>query len=90
MTELTKKQTDRQDLVDNAIYTMLDTIYTDSHGGDRASFSWDIETISNIRENLYPIMADEFYYKTGEKKVLSEMEFYPFLEDDTESMDKNI
>lgn len=63
--ELTIKQTNRQDLVDDAIHTLLE----DLAGKD---IEWNIAVISNIREEI----QDHVVRKLN---IMTEMEFYPYL-----------
>jgi hypothetical protein len=66
--ELTKKQIERQDFVDNAIYELLLSINpTDKN------FDWDIEMIGDIRD----VIQDYIIQKTN----CSEQEFYPYIEE---------
>lgn len=64
MTELTKKQLEQMDFVDNTIFEMLKEVM------GCPDLEWDIETISNIRDEIirkyYPNEEDEF-------------NFYPFF-----------
>lgn len=64
MTELTNKQLEQMDFVDNTIFDMLKEITR------CPDLEWDIEPISNIRDEIirkyYPNEDDEF-------------NFYPFF-----------
>jgi len=73
--ELTEREIERQDLVDNAIHKLIE----DLAGGDWAlkrsknvPLVWDIEVIGKIREVVQEIIVNEFM-------LMTEMEFYPYL-----------
>jgi hypothetical protein len=66
--ELNKKQIERQDFVDNAIFELLQTINpTDKE------LCWDIEMIADIRDTIQ--------YYIIKRINCSEQEFYPFIEE---------
>lgn len=65
--ELTNKQLERQDFVDNKIMALLQEVNPTGQ-----SLQWDIEVIGEIRD----IVAN--YFK--EKGICSEEEFYPTVE----------
>ena len=67
--ELTNEQTKRQDLVDNAIYTMLNEV-----NPSNKEIDWNIEIISHIRELVQS-------YFVNELSVVDEMTFYPYLKE---------
>ena len=48
MTQLTKRQIDRQDFVDNQIFELINNLIPPSK-----RIEWDIELIGNIRESFY-------------------------------------
>jgi hypothetical protein len=65
---LNKKQIERQDFVDGAIFELLRSLNpTDKN------FAWDIEMIGAIR--------DEIQYCIMQKTACSEQEFYPYIEE---------
>jgi hypothetical protein len=64
-TELTVKQTNRQDLVDNTIQALLQ----DLTGQD---IGWDIAVISDIRDEIENQVVNKL-------ELMTEMEFYPYL-----------
>jgi len=66
--ELTRKQIERQDFVDNSIFALLQTLNTTDKLID-----WDIEIIGNIRE----VIQNHIINKIG----CSEQEFYPYIEE---------
>jgi len=66
--ELTQKQIERQDYVDNAIYELLQSL----NPTDR-SIDWDIEMIGDIRDEI------QFYIMN--KTKCSEQDFYPYIEE---------
>ena len=66
--ELTQKQIERQDFVDNSIFALLQIVNTTDKGID-----WDIEIIGSIRE----VIQNNIINKTG----CSEREFYPYIEE---------
>jgi len=64
--KLTKRQIERQDFVDNAIFDLLNTLNpTDNQ------LNWDIEMIGAIRD-----LINDYFFDNG---VCSEQEFYPFI-----------
>jgi len=67
MTQLTKRQIDRQDFVDNQIFELINVLVPPSK-----RIQWDIELIENIRES---------FYKEIKKKIKNtrEKQFYPFI-----------
>lgn len=66
MTKLTKQQISRQDFVDNQIFESIQKLFPPSKQLD-----WDIEIIGVIRDAISHQLAD--------KKLMSEMQFYPYL-----------
>lgn len=69
MKELTDKQIDRQDFVDNAIFHLVQAV----NPTDR-SIEWDIEMISEIRN-----VIREWIIKR--MKITDEQTFYPYLDE---------
>jgi len=63
--ELTQKQIERQDFVDNSIFALLQIVNTTDKVID-----WDIEIIGSIREVIQ--------YNIINKTSCSEQEFYPY------------
>ncbi len=70
MTELTKKQIDRQDYVDNAIHELVLNINPSSKHID-----WNIEMAGDIRDIIEVWLVREL-------ELCSDMEFYPYLQDE--------
>jgi len=66
--KLTKKQIERQDFVDNAIFDLLETL-----NPTQKQLDWDIEMISAIRD----MISDYF----DDIEICKEQEFYPYIED---------
>lgn len=67
--ELTNKQTNKQDFIDNAIYQLIQTVNpTDTN------IEWNIEMIGEIREVIKAWMVDRM-------KITDEQNFYPYLDD---------
>ena len=62
--ELTKKQIERQDFVDNEIYNLIRKL-----NPTNIEIDWDIEYISNIRDELINVYADKI-------ENFDESEFY--------------
>lgn len=67
MTNLTKKQLMRQDFVDNKIFELMQELMPNGK-----KLKWNIDAISSVREVIRKYLADE-------KKMVSNMKFYPFL-----------
>ena len=66
MSELTKRQISQQDFVDNQIFELIETLLPPSKKID-----WNIETIGAIRDMISEQIVG--------KKLMSEMQFYPYL-----------
>lgn len=67
MRDLTKKEIERQDFVDNKIFELINALVPCGKTVD-----WDIGFIADIRERI----RIEF----EERKIADEIEFYPYLE----------
>jgi hypothetical protein len=68
MKELTNKQIQRQDFVDNAIFDLIQSLNTT----DKA-INWDIEMIGEIRDVIAEWMIERL-------NITDEQNFYPYLE----------
>ncbi len=68
MKELTDKQIERQDFVDNAIFDLIQSLNTT----DKA-INWDIAMIGEIRDVIAEWMIERL-------KITNEQNFYPYLE----------
>ncbi len=67
--ELTQKQLQRQDFVDNEIHYLLEKLNpTDT------PIDWNIENIAQIRDTVQEILTERL-------NLCTETEFYPFLEE---------
>jgi hypothetical protein len=66
--ELYKKQIERQNFVDNAIFDLLQMV-----NPTEKKIDWNIEIIANVRDTIQ-------YYIT-QKTYCSEQEFYPYIEE---------
>lgn len=66
--ELSRKQIERQDFVDNLIYELLCAL-----NPTEKYFDWDIEMIADIR--------DEIQHHLTNKTKCSEECFYPYIEE---------
>jgi len=69
MKALTEQQIDRQDHVDNAIFSLMRVINPSNKG-----IEWDIEKIGEIRDVLKEWLVDRL-------NLATEQEFYPYLEE---------
>ena len=69
MKELTDKQIDRQDFVDNAIFQLVQTV----NPTDR-SIGWNIEMIGEIRDVIREWIVERM-------EMTDEQNFYPYLDD---------
>ncbi len=69
MKELTDKQIERQDLVDNAIFNLIQSLNTTDK-----TINWDIELIGEIRDVIAEWMIERL-------KITDEQNFYPYLEE---------
>uniref|UniRef100_UPI0032047091 hypothetical protein n=1 Tax=Listeria welshimeri TaxID=1643 RepID=UPI0032047091 len=82
--ELTLKQIERQDKVDNAIYHLVNDLTPSRYLADE--LEWDISWISEIRGQIQDILIECLEVKSEEVDNFK-MEFYPYLElDDWEMM----
>jgi hypothetical protein len=69
MKELTDKQIDRQDFVDNAIFQLVQTVNpTDK------KIKWDIEMIGEVRDVIRQWIVERM-------KIADEQTFYPYIEE---------
>lgn len=68
MEELTNKQIERQDFVDNSIFELIQNL-----NPSNKEIEWDIEFIAEIRDII------QLHF--NELGVCSEQEFYPFNEE---------
>jgi len=68
--ELTQKQLDRQDAVDNECHDLLNSLGSKTSAD---SVPWDIELISIVREAVQEVVVDKLH-------LMTEMEFYPYIE----------
>lgn len=79
MTGLSKKQLERQDLVDNEIRNTLDVLFfAVQPKNQQGTIDWDIEDISKVREKIYEIL---------EPLGVLEFDFYPSLMGEEEEDD---
>lgn len=67
--ELTNKQIERQDFVDNRIFELIEEI-----NPSQTEIDWDIEVIANVRETIRIWLVEEL-------KLTDEMTFYAYLEE---------
>lgn len=78
--ELTQKQIDRQDEVDNAIFALVSSLVPASAVLKNGELEWDIDWIAEIREIAEGVIARELgipqYKETWDKYS---MEFYPYI-----------
>ncbi len=73
--ELTQAQLDRQDEVDNACFNFILELSGERSADDGGKVEWDMETIQAIREAVQEVIVDKLH-------LMTEMEFYPYIEDD--------
>jgi len=69
MQELTDKQIDRQDFVDNAIFQLVQRV----NSTDK-TIEWDIEMIGEVRDVIRQWIV-------GRMKITDEQTFYPYIDD---------
>lgn len=67
MMELTDRQIARQDLVDNAIYDLINELIPSNKEMD-----WDIEAIGDVRDAIQSQLV--------ERGLCTEQEFYPSID----------
>ena len=66
MAQLTEKQIERQDFVDNEIFELIQRLMPS------AKIKWDIEMIGSILDSIQTQIVDK-------QKLTSEVKFYPYL-----------
>lgn len=66
MTELTKRQIERQDFVDNKIFELIQRLMP------TAKIEWNIEMIGSIRDSIRTQLVNKH-------RLTSESKFYPYL-----------
>lgn len=69
MKELTDKQIERQDFVDNAIFNLIQSLNTTDK-----TINWDIEMIGEIRDVIAEWIIERL-------KITDEQNFYPWVEE---------
>lgn len=69
MREMPKTQIERQDLIDNAIFELLQML-----NPTEKDIDWNIEMIGEVRDAVQSVMVDKL-------ELCSEMNFYPFIEE---------
>ena len=69
MKELTDKQIDRQDFVDNAIFQLVQRV----NSTDK-NIEWDIEMVGEVRDVLQQWIVERM-------KITDEQTFYPYIDD---------
>ena len=67
MTELTDKQLERQDFVDNLIFQLFNDLNPSSK-----ELEWDIEMIGEVRDSIRVWFVDNL-------DITVEMKFYPYM-----------
>jgi len=67
--ELTKKQIQRQDFVDNTIFQLLQEI-----NPTERNIEWNIEIIAELRKSIKEVFVDSLSF-------CDEQTFYPFLKE---------
>lgn len=68
--ELTDAQIERQDFVDNEILALVNSLKPE----DAAEIEWDGEILGKIRDAVQSVLVDDL-------DLMTEQEFYPFIED---------
>lgn len=69
MCELTKKQIQRQDFVDDKIFELINELLPPSKKMD-----WDIEAIGEVRDAVRWVIVNK-------RKLMNEMAFYSYLDE---------
>ncbi len=69
MKELTKKQIERQDFVDDSIFQLLQSLTPSNKDID-----WNLEIIGDVRCCVQHWLVEEL-------KAVNDIEFYPFIEE---------
>lgn len=68
MLELTDKQIERQDFVDNATFDFIKSLIPNGK-----QIEWDIDCIAQVRDKVWDVLKH--------RKICTEQEFYPFIEE---------
>ena len=68
MAQLTKRQINRQDFVDNQMFELIQKLLPPSKQID-----WNVEVIGAVRDTIREQIVDK-------QKIVSEEQFYPYLE----------
>ena len=66
--ELTDQQIARQDIVDNAIYDLINELIPSDK-----EMEWDIEVIGEVRDVIQAMLVG--------RGICTEQEFYPYIEE---------
>lgn len=69
MRELTNKEIERQDFVDNEIYRLINDL-----NPSEKDLEWNIEMIGVVRDRISDWLVDKL-------NICKENEFYPFIEE---------
>ena len=67
MSQLTKRQIERQDFVDNEIFELIQKFLPLSK-----QIEWNIEVTAAVRDTIREQIVDK-------RKLMSEMRFYPYI-----------
>jgi hypothetical protein len=70
MKELTKKELDRQDFVDNSIFKLIEELNL-----SEKNVNWDIEMIGEVRDVISDWLVDRL-------ELCDDYEYYPYLDVD--------
>lgn len=68
--ELTRKQINREDFVDNAIYNLLQELNPTSR-----IIEWNIELIGKVRDSIIEVIVNDL-------EICDENTFYPYIENE--------
>ena len=68
MAQLTKRQINRQDFVDNQIFELIQKLLP-----PLKQIDWNVEVIGAVRDTIREQIVDK-------QKIVSEEQFYPYLE----------
>ncbi len=66
--ELTDKQIERQDFVDNATFDFINSLIPNDK-----QIEWDIDSIAQVRDAVWEVLKH--------RNLCTEQEFYPFFEE---------
>ena len=76
MKKLTNAEIEKQDEIDNLIFTLIKMLAFNPKGDDLLTYiEWDMSIIGDVRDLIQEYVVDEL-------KLCSEQEFYPYIKEE--------